>query len=199
MLVAWWVYLDSAWRRMDGVPWAVLTLVTNVVGLVTYLVIRYPDPRSCVSCGASIPTGLKFCPFCGSEAEAMCPHCQAPIKPGWQFCPVCAARLTPSESAIEDAPGVTSGVTISGSVLDAVEQTPIAGARVEIDSVAGGTPVTTDSLGRFELSVPDQRPYVLVASREGYTSQARPYSPGTKDARHVRFALHRTVRDQANV
>ena len=205
VLVAWWVYLDSAWRRMDGVPWAVLTLVTNVVGLVTYLVIRYPDPRSCGRCGASIPTGLKYCPFCGSEAEPMCPHCQAPIKSGWQFCPVCAARLTPSESTLEDPPippGIDTwrdGVTIAGSVLDAAEQTPIAGARVEIDSVAGGTSVTTNSLGRFQLSVPDQRPYVLVASTEGYTSQARPYSPGTKDARHLRFALHRTVRDQTNV
>ena len=52
ILVPWWVYLDASWRRMEPMPWAMLTLLTNVVGLVTYLVIRYPDPRACPKCGA---------------------------------------------------------------------------------------------------------------------------------------------------
>ncbi len=187
VLVAWWVYLDSAWRKMDGMPWAVLTLVTNVVGLVTYLVIRYPDPRLCAFCGQSVPVGLKYCPHCGSEAEPMCPHCQAAIKPEWQFCPVCAARLSAADA---EPARTTPGVTLTGSVLDAIEGTPIEGALVQIDSAADKESATTDSLGRFELAGLDERPYVLVASRDGYASQARPYSPGTKD-RHIRFSLYR--------
>ena len=65
VLVPWWVYLDATWRRMEPIPWALLTLMTNVVGLVTYLVIRYPDPRSCPKCGADLAVGLKRCPYCG--------------------------------------------------------------------------------------------------------------------------------------
>lgn len=192
VLVAWWVYLDSTWRKMDGVPWAVLTLVTNVVGLVTYLVIRHPDPRVCVSCGASIPIGHKYCPFCGSEAESMCPHCQAAVKPGWQFCPVCAARLAPVAT---DAPGAVAAVAtsttidISGSVLDAAQGTPIVGACVRIDSQVEGASAVTDSLGKFTLPGLDQRPHVLVASAEGYLPQAKAYSPG-ESARNLCFTLH---------
>lgn len=191
VLVAWWVYLDSSWRRMDGVPWAVLTLVTNVVGLVTYLVIRYPDPRSCPGCRSSIPTGQKYCPFCGAEAEPMCPHCQSPTKPGWQFCAVCAARLTPvaSENAESSREPTASGITITGSVLDAVEATPITGARVQIDAMGDTVFVTTDSLGRFSLSGLEQRPLVLVASANGYLPQAKAYSPG-ETPRNLCFGLY---------
>lgn len=192
VLVAWWVYLDSTWRRMDGVPWAVLTLVTNVIGLVTYLVIRYPDPRICGQCGASIPTGHKYCPFCGSEAEAMCPHCQAPVKGVWQFCPVCAARLALPESVVPE-PSQPPTITITGSVLDAARGTAIAGAMVSVDSLGDALSATADELGKFDLSGLDQRPYVLVASAPGYASQALAYSPGEAKSRHLCFALHESI------
>ena len=193
VLVAWWVYLDAGWRKMDGVPWAVLALLTNVVGLVTYLVIRYPDPRSCPSCDASIPTGQKFCPFCGSEAEPMCPHCQAPIMPDWLYCPVCAACLAPVEGRGGDSKPrgdvATAGLTISGSVLDAASGMPIAGARVSVDSLSAGASAVTDSLGRFVLEGMEHRPYVLVASAEGYLSQAKACLPA-ESARNLSFTLN---------
>lgn len=188
VLVAWWVYLDSAWRKMDGMPWAVLTLITNLVGLVTYLVIRYPDPRTCVNCGSSVPVGQKYCPFCGSEAETMCPQCQAAVNPDWQFCPTCAARLTPPKTTEKtfEQPAADSTLTIHGSVLDAAECTPIAGAIVKIDSLSEDISVTTDSLGKFQFSGLQQRPYVLIASAEGYVIQAKSYMPGAK---HISFTL----------
>ncbi len=189
VIIAWWVYLDSAWRKMDGVPWAALTLATNVVGLVTYLVIRHPDPRVCADCGASVPTGHKYCPFCGSEAELMCPHCQATVKPGWRFCAVCAARLTPGDEPTMRREAGNSGITITGSVLDALEGTPIVGARVEIDARSEAVCVFTDSLGKFRIAGLDQRPYVLAASAEGYLPQAKAYSPGGS-TRNVLFALY---------
>ncbi len=202
VLVAWWVYLDSAWRRMDGVTWAILTLVTNLVGLVTYLVIRGPDPRTCPRCAAAVPANLKYCPFCGSQAQTVCPRCQAPIKAEWQYCSACAAPLRFTKSP-PTAPASTAqaeqepvpdqpGVAISGSVVDVVTDSPISSAQVVVDSAAGGASATTDALGRFRIAVDVERPYVLIASAEGYMSQPKAYTPGTEESAHVRFALRQS-------
>ncbi|MCE5322213.1 zinc ribbon domain-containing protein [bacterium] len=187
VMLAWWVYLDSAWRKMDGMPWAVLVLVTNVVGLVTYLVIRYPDPQMCSHCGRSVAIGLKYCPFCGLEIEKMCPHCQSPVKPGWQYCPVCSAKLALEEPVQPQSS--QAGITISGSVLDTSESSPIAGAVVKIDSREDDICAITDALGRFELAGLDQRPYVLVASADGYVLQAKSYSPADDANKRICFTL----------
>lgn len=189
VMLAWWVYLDSAWRKMDGVPWAVLTLITNVIGLVTYLVIRYPDPRMCSHCGKSVAVGLKYCPFCGLEIEKMCPHCQSPVKPGWQYCPVCSARLVLDESTQPQSAQAT-GITISGSVLNASKSGPIVNAVVKIDSRGVDISTVTDSLGRFDLMGLDQRPYVIVASAEGYVPQAKSYQPADDANKRICFILN---------
>jgi hypothetical protein len=206
VLVAWWVYLDSAWRRMDGVTWAVLTLVTNLVGLVTYLVVRGPDPRTCPRCGSSVPINLKFCPFCGSQAQSVCPRCQAPVKTGWQFCSACAAPLTgPRQSTERQAqpspddprsepvqPDDELATVIAGTVVDAITDSPIGGARVTVDSSSGGTSTSTDAVGRFRIPMKEERPYVLVASADGYVPQPKPYAPGTEESRHIKFTLRQT-------
>ncbi|MCE5314200.1 MAG: zinc ribbon domain-containing protein [Armatimonadota bacterium] len=192
IMVAWWVYLDSVWRKMDGMPWAVLTLVTNVIGLVTYLVIRYPDPRMCVHCGQSVATDLKYCPFCGLEIEPMCPHCQAPLKSDWRFCPVCSARLT--SDAASETESRPIGITIGGSVLDADQGTAIVGAVVAIDSRESSISTLTDAMGKFELAGLDQRPYVLAASVDGYDLQAKAYSPDTDSGKRMFFTLKQCVK-----
>ena len=182
ILVPWWVYLDAMWRRMDAVPWAILTLLTNVFGLVTYLVIRYPDPSACQKCGAVLTVGLKRCPYCGSEAERTCPRCQASVKPDWIYCPSCSAQL-PMRQEMNAQPGEAAPTAVSarGTVIDAATGTPIPGAEVKIDSKGNGKAATTDPLGRFVLADLEPRPYVLLASAEGYVEQAKAYmlSPAT--------------------
>ena len=47
----------------------------------------------CVSCGALIPAGSKFCPACGAnQAGSACKDCGKPLAPGAKFCPECGAK-----------------------------------------------------------------------------------------------------------
>lgn len=194
VLLPWWVYLDASWRRMEPIPWALLTLLTNIVGLVTYLVIRYPDPRSCPKCGSDLAVGLKRCPYCGSEAEPTCPKCQAPIRPDWVFCPSCATQLPIDSMRQTPGIGVTpSGkppaISISGSVVDGATGLPLQGAEVKVDSKDETAVSMTDTAGRFLLSELDPRPYVLIASAEGYASQAKAFTPMAVGAGQCHFTL----------
>jgi RNA polymerase subunit RPABC4/transcription elongation factor Spt4 len=185
VLVAWWVYVDATWRRMDAVPWGVLTLVTNVIGVVTYLVIRYPDPRTCSQCGAGLSTGLKRCPYCGTETEPVCPQCQSPVRPDWVYCPVCAVKLPVPEAK----PQPPAMVSISGNVVDARTGSPIAGAEITIDSKTAVATASTDDTGRFVLTNLSPRPYVLVASMDGYVPQAKPCAVQANGPLQVSFSL----------
>lgn len=195
VVLPWWVYLDATWRRMDAVPWAILTLATNVFGLVTYLVVRYPDPKSCPQCGAYLTSELKRCPYCGSEAEISCPRCQAPVQTDWVYCPSCAAQLTAVRTPgpkVEGRPvQQTPSIAVKGSVCDAVTGAPIASAEVKIDSRSGGRSTVTDDQGRFVISGLEPRPYVLVASAEGYAPDAKPFTPNPSGSTRLDFSLSR--------
>jgi RNA polymerase subunit RPABC4/transcription elongation factor Spt4 len=195
VMVAWWVYRDATWRRMDAVPWAMLALVTNVVGLVTYLVIRYPDPKSCPHCGVALPTGLKRCPYCGAEAELACPRCQSPVQPDWVFCPVCAARLP---GATAPATPTAAQVSITGTVTDALTASPVEEAEIRIDSKQGGQSTAADPRGRFVLSGLEPRPYVLIASAPGYVSEPKACTPNPSGAVQLHFSLHPSRTDSTS-
>lgn len=175
VLVPWWVYLDASWRRMEAVPWALLTLLTNVFGLVTYLVIRYPDPGACRTCGAYLTAGQKHCPYCGSEAGLNCPQCKAPIQSHWAYCPACSAQLTaPPTQPKQPQPANF----VEGMVADAATGNPIAGAEVRVDSKADGLKAVADDCGKYRLENLDPRPYVLIASANGFEEATNAYKPG---------------------
>ena len=48
----------------------------------------------CVSCGAAIPAGAKFCPECGAKqnASTFCTNCGQEIPAGTKFCPECGTK-----------------------------------------------------------------------------------------------------------
>lgn len=55
-----------------------------------------PSPHaggSCPNCGASLPTGAKFCPECGSGIKRTCPECGAQLSPSAKFCPSCGKKV----------------------------------------------------------------------------------------------------------
>ena len=195
VLLAWWVYLDATWRRMEAVPWALLILLTNVIGAATYLVIRYPDPHCCPQCGAGLSSGQKHCPYCGAVAEQTCPRCELAIRGDWVFCPACAARL-PVRYSAEPATFTPRTLCVSGTVVDAIDASPVAGAQVKIDSRTQGRSTTTDSVGRFTISQLEPRPYVFLARAQGYVAQAKAYEPTASGTSRVHFSLY-PVPDQS--
>lgn len=186
VLVPWWVYLDATYRRMEAVPWALLTLLTNVFGLVTYLVIRYPDPGACRSCGAYLTAGQKHCPYCGSEAGLICPQCNTPLRAEWAYCPACATQLSapPAQPKQDQPPN-----SVAGMVSD-VAGNPIAEAEVRVDSKADGLKAKTDASGRYRLENLELRPYVLIASAKGFEEASKAYTPGVGEVSFALCSLH---------
>jgi len=78
ILLCVWVYRDAESRGMSGVLWLIVVIITGIIGLIIYLLVRKdkqgpPSPattsvtRVCTSCGRAISSGVKFCPHCGKE------------------------------------------------------------------------------------------------------------------------------------
>lgn len=82
IILAVWVYKDAQKRDGNGVLWLVIVLLTGIVGLIVWLIVRPPigsgssqstnifgsEPsRRCPSCGRGIPNDAQVCPYCGKR------------------------------------------------------------------------------------------------------------------------------------
>jgi ABC-type Na+ efflux pump permease subunit len=107
LLILWiivivWVYRDAERKGMNGILWALLVLIGNLIGLLIYLIVRserVPAKRSvqtttCPSCQKTVEAGFVFCPNCGARLQAVCPGCNKPVDTSWKVCPNCGERLS---------------------------------------------------------------------------------------------------------
>jgi len=81
ILIAVWVYRDAEKRGSSGVLWLIICLLTGIIGLIIWLVVRPPiggkpgsakaadSGRMCPSCGRPIPMDARVCPYCGKNFE----------------------------------------------------------------------------------------------------------------------------------
>ena len=98
-----WVYRDAERRGMNGVLWALLVLIGNLIGLLIYLIVRSdafqppPDPvaskRACPHCQKPVASSFAYCPHCGSQMQPTCPECKRQVEPDWKACPHCGTKL----------------------------------------------------------------------------------------------------------
>ncbi len=107
LLVIWimvivWVYRDAERRGMNGVLWALLVLIGNLIGLLIYLIVRsesVPAKRTvqtsatCPSCQKPVNPTFVFCPNCGARLQTLCPKCHKPVESNWLVCPHCGEKL----------------------------------------------------------------------------------------------------------
>lgn len=106
LLVIWimvivWVYRDAERRGMNGVLWALLVLIGNLIGLLIYLIVRserWPAKKTvqtttCPSCQKTVESTFIFCPNCGARLQAVCPGCNKPVESTWRVCPHCGHEL----------------------------------------------------------------------------------------------------------
>ena len=107
LLIIWifvivWVYRDAERRGMNGVLWALLVFIGNLIGLLIYLIVRsdsLPSPpatprkKTCPSCKQSVGADFAFCPHCGARMEDVCPSCGTKIEKEWKVCPSCGEKL----------------------------------------------------------------------------------------------------------
>jgi endogenous inhibitor of DNA gyrase (YacG/DUF329 family) len=111
MLALWiavivWVYRDAERRNMNGILWALLVLIGNLIGLLIYLILRSDSglapplgtrtetaTKPCPSCGKQVEIHAVYCPQCGAKMEKTCPECHKPIENTWKLCPYCGCKL----------------------------------------------------------------------------------------------------------
>ena len=101
-----WVYRDAERRGMNGMLWALLVCIGNIIGLLIYLIVRSDTiPISqepvrtcpCPNCEKPIGPNFVYCPHCGKRIQAVCPGCEKPVQTNWSVCPYCGDKLALSE------------------------------------------------------------------------------------------------------
>lgn len=72
ILIAIWVYKDAESRGESGVLWLILVIITGIIGLIIWLIVR-PEKRKkgkgrfCPECGSEVGPNTRYCPECGKE------------------------------------------------------------------------------------------------------------------------------------
>ena len=80
IVLAIWVYKDAEKRDSSGALWLIIVLITGLLGLIIWLIVRPPiggkktesgsaaaSDRRCQSCGRTIPDDARVCPYCGKN------------------------------------------------------------------------------------------------------------------------------------
>ena len=104
LVVTIWVYKDAEERGMNGLLWALLVFVGNIIGLIVYLIVRAgvlppvsstiaADKIPCPNCGKTVNGDFAYCPYCGTTLREKCPSCGKEIQPDWKICPHCGEKL----------------------------------------------------------------------------------------------------------
>lgn len=98
LLLPVWVFLDARRRQTQPLPWALLVLLTNVVGLIVYWIVQSQNGKTqpasaCPACGKAVKKGYPYCPWCAVPLVKACKQCGKPLEPGWTACPWCGNRI----------------------------------------------------------------------------------------------------------
>ncbi len=97
-----WVYRDAERRGMNGVLWALLVFIGNIIGLLIYLIVRSDGIpalkadhtiQACPSCQKEVDASFVFCPYCAARIHAVCPECGKATEENWKACPHCGKKL----------------------------------------------------------------------------------------------------------
>jgi len=82
IVIVIWVYRDAEQRGESGVLWLLIVLLTGIIGLIIWLILRPPiggkkelhgvnasskTDRTCPNCGRNIPFDSRICPYCGKK------------------------------------------------------------------------------------------------------------------------------------
>ncbi len=107
LLIIWimvivWVYRDAERRGMNGILWALLVFIGNIIGLIIYLILRSdaafapkaePAAHICPKCQKSVSSTYVFCPYCAAKLHTICSECGKPTEKNWKACPHCGKNL----------------------------------------------------------------------------------------------------------
>jgi RNA polymerase subunit RPABC4/transcription elongation factor Spt4 len=94
VLLVGYVYGDAKRRGMPYVMWTLLAIfIPDGIGIILYFILRKAMPKACPGCARDVPSGVVFCPHCGTSLQATCPNCGRGVERGWSNCPHCGTKL----------------------------------------------------------------------------------------------------------
>lgn len=87
-----WTFIDAKKKNYKPALWGILTLLTNVIGLIIYILTKR-EISTCHSCGEILDDNHIFCPYCGTPNRNICTACNRIIEKGWSVCPYCGHKI----------------------------------------------------------------------------------------------------------
>ena len=92
VLVALWMYRDSARCKLSPLYWGLIGLFTNLIGLIVYKIYKH-SATLCPACGAAQSAGHLYCSFCGAQLGARCANCGGKVGAKDSFCHHCGNKI----------------------------------------------------------------------------------------------------------
>ncbi|MFQ5909799.1 MAG: zinc ribbon domain-containing protein [Thermoplasmata archaeon] len=104
LLIAIWVYRDAESRGMSGALWLIIVILTGLIGLIIYIVVRadtgpqYPYPPQQYQPyqqppPAQVPPAAAPPPAQPPTAARFCTNCGGSLPPGANNCPNCGEKV----------------------------------------------------------------------------------------------------------
>ena len=100
LLVAAWLYKASAKAGMNRALWTILGLLTNLIAVLAFLIVRGRMAR-CPSCGVW-QQPAPYCGVCGAKLQRICPNCGRICAVSEDYCPNCGTALMVKSQAEDD-------------------------------------------------------------------------------------------------
>jgi len=92
LLVAAWLCKASAKAKMNRALWTILGLLTNLIAVFAFLIVR-GRMTHCPSCG-TWQKPAPYCGACGAKLQRICTGCGRTCAVAEAFCPGCGTALT---------------------------------------------------------------------------------------------------------
>ncbi|MFX1466519.1 MAG: zinc-ribbon domain-containing protein [Promethearchaeota archaeon] len=93
ILLAVWVYRDAERRGESGVLWLIIVLITGIIGLIIWLIVRSDKPVISSEPATKVPPPPQTVQTTQKTDAQFCPNCGAKIQPNSSFCANCGASL----------------------------------------------------------------------------------------------------------
>ena len=89
--LALWAYQDANKKRLNPSLWGLLILITNLVGLIVYLIYKQ-NSIACYKCGSLQSRYNSYCSNCGTKTNESCNNCNAIINKNDNYCSKCGNK-----------------------------------------------------------------------------------------------------------
>ncbi len=93
ILLAVWVYRDAEKRGESGILWLIIVLITGIIGLIIWLIVRGDKPVISSEPTTKVPPPPQTVQTTQTTGAQFCPNCGASIQSNSIFCANCGASL----------------------------------------------------------------------------------------------------------